>query len=116
MFTKTIATPTVSTAPLTLELGMEIYWKLMELQSIDWVIKLWLYDPENIIKVNKEVDRMLWARGKTEMVSPAEYTTDPITMDTILTKEAEYQEIPVTSEFLDVDTIFTDFPLETNVE
>ena len=110
---KTVKTvPTVSTAELTLELGMNIYWKLMEIGTIDWVIKTGIFDPENIIKVNQEVDRMIWVRGLTELDTSAEY--DEETGE--ITKEATYKEIPVVSEILDVETIFTDFPLENNAE
>lgn len=112
MFTDSIKVPTVSTALLDLELGTEIYAKLMKLWTINNVIALSIYDPENIIAVNVEVDRILANRGKTELDTAATY--DEETLE-ILT-EATYKEIPVVSEFLDIKKIFTDFPLETNVE
>ena len=64
------------------------------------------YSMDKFIAVDEETKRILAARGKTQVVTPAEYDEEGN-----LTQEEVREEIPVTSEILTVETVFADFPV-----
>ena len=70
------------------------------------VIKLSLFDPENIQKVYEELNRILSMRGQTEVKTPA-----VINEEGEITKEEVKQPITITSDILTVATVLEDFPL-----
>ena len=100
--------PTTSTAELNIELGDLIYALIKTSKWISEAIKASMYDPENIIAIEKEIKRILSMRWKTEVVTPAEYDEE-----WKLTKEVVMRDVEITSDKMTVATVLADFPVET---
>ena len=92
--------PTTSTANLTKTLGMQIYAKLRSEGGIANTIKLSLFDPENIQKVDKEIQRILGLRGVLRIKEPA-----IIGEDGDIATPAVMEQIEITSDILTVATV-----------
>lgn len=97
--------PTVSTAPLNVELGTEIYNLIKQEWTTLKAIQASIYDPENILRIEKEVERIISLKDKKEVVTPAKYNAD----GTIKT-EAVIDYVELTSDIIDVDVVLQDFP------
>ena len=101
--------PTFSTAPLTVELGTAIYNLIKTEWWIQNAIKASVYDPENIIAIEKEVERIVSLRWQTYVSEPATYDEEW----NVLTEEVRLP-VEIASEIIDVNLVLEDFPLEAN--
>lgn len=101
--------PTISTVPLDTDLGDSIYALIKSSGSVNKAIEASVYDPENIIAIEKEVERILGLRWKQELVTPAEYNEE-----WEIVNEAVYQDVEISSDIISVETVLEDFPLESN--
>ena len=98
-------TPTFSTEELTVELGTDIYNLIKEKGSVQEAIKASQFDPDNIMKIEKEIERIISIKDRKVVVTPAEYDED----GNITTEEVK-DYVELTSDIIDVDVVLVDFP------
>jgi len=97
--------PTTSTAPLTVELGTAIYNLIKQEGTALKAIQASIYDPENILRIEKEVERIVKLIDKKEVVTPAELDEQ----GNVVTEEVK-DYVELTSDIIDVDVVLADFP------
>lgn len=103
--------PTVSTQPLDVELWTLIYWLIKSSWNVSKAIEASIYDPENIIKIWNEVERIVSLRWQTYVSEVATYDEEW----NVLTEEVRLP-VEIISDIIDVEEVLEDFPLETNNE